>query len=34
LKFLLATTRYGGINFLDPLRAGHTDYVINEAVLD
>ena len=28
---MLAPTRYGWINSLDPLRAGHIDYVINEA---
>ena len=33
-EILLAPTRYGWINFLDLLRAGHTDYVINEAALD
>jgi hypothetical protein len=30
----ISPTRFGWINFLDLLRAGHTDYVINEAALD
>jgi hypothetical protein len=30
----ITPTRFGWINFLDLLRARHTDYVINEAALD
>jgi hypothetical protein len=30
----ITRTRFGWINFLDLLRARHTDYVINEAALD
>ena len=33
-EILLAPTRYGRINYFDPLRAGNMDYVINEAAPD